>query len=164
MGSPKDFEIGRFCIESKARRGAATPHIAISSADQLDTSGVDALFLHVVDVDQAPADTAGSFTISELAARVRDRLVAEDGSLSEPLDRLLSAAGFDWADDYSDTRLVEGRSQVFQVTEDFPRISASALVSGISNVHYSIALQDCISFALETTGLVDVLRARLNDR
>jgi len=163
LDAPKDFEIGRICVEAKARRGAATPHIAISSADQLDISGVDELFLYVVDVDQAPADTASSFTITDLAGRVRDRLLSTDASVSENLDRLLSAAGFEWSDDYSDTQFVEGSSQLFRVTEDFPRISSSALASGIGNVRYSISLQDCVPFAIDSNGLVDALRARLND-
>ena len=163
LDAPKDFEIGRLCVEAKARRGAATPHIAISSADQLDISGVDRLFLYVVDIDQAPADTAESFTITDLAARVRDKLLARDAGLQEHLDQLLSAAGFEWDDDYSDTRLVEGNSQAFQVTQEFPRISASGLPSGIANVRYSISLQDCVPFAIESNGLTAALRARLND-
>jgi hypothetical protein len=162
LGSPKDFEIGRVCAEVKARRGAATPHIAISSADQLDTAGVDELFLYVVELDQAPSDTVESFTLSDLAARIRDRLLQADASIGGLLDRLLAAAGFDWLDDYSDVRWVEGGSRLFRVADGFPRLSSSALPSGLSNVRYSVSLQDCAPFMVEDSGLVEAVRARSN--
>ena len=162
LGSPKDFEIGRLCVEVKARRGAASPHIAISSADQLDTAGVDELFLYVVELDQAPADTFQSFTLSDLAARTRDRLLEADASVGELLDRLLAAAGFDWLDDYSDVRWIEGASRIFRITEGFPRLSSSTLPSGIANVRYSISLQDCVPFVTADDGLIAAVKARRN--
>lgn len=162
LGSPKDFEIGRLCIEVKARRGAATPHIAISSADQLDTSGVDELFLSVVELDPAPSGASQSFTVTDVARSVRDRLVQADASLEQPLERLLLAVGFDWLDDYQDSRMIEGTRRLFRVTDGFPRISSSSLPSGISNVNYSIALQDCVPFAIDPESLIATIRARSN--
>lgn len=162
VGSPKDFEIGRLCVEVKARRGASTPQIAISSADQLDTIGVDELYLYVVELDQAPAGTAQSFTLTELATRVRDQMVRSDPGVADALDRLLVSAGFDWLDDYSESRWVEGASRLFRVAEGFPRISTSLLPSGISNVRYSVSLQDCVPFLVDENGLIDAVRARRN--
>jgi hypothetical protein len=162
LGSPKDFEIGRLCVEVKARRGAAAPHIAISSADQLDTAGVDELFLYVVELDQAPADTFQSFTLSDLASRTRDRLLQADGSVGEQLDRLLASAGFDWSHDYSEALWIEGANLLFRVVDGFPRLSSSALASGISNVKYSISLQDCVPFLVDDNGLIDAVNARRN--
>ena len=45
LDAPKDFEIGRVCVEVKgaAWRGD-TAHMPVSSADQLDTAGTDASF------------------------------------------------------------------------------------------------------------------------
>ena len=120
------------------------------------------LFLYVVELDQAPADALQSFTLSDLAGRVRDRLLAVDLSVGEFLDRLLAAAGFNWQDDYSDSRWIEGASRLFRVTDGFPRLSASLLPSGISNVRYSISLQDCVQFMVEDNGLIDAVRARRN--
>lgn len=161
-GSPKDFEIGRLSIEAKARRGAATPQVAISSADQLDTAGVDELYLYVVELDQAPTGTVLSFTLTELAARVRDRMLQTDPGITDVLDPLLVSAGFDWLDDYSDSRWEEGASRLFLVAETFPRISASLLPSGIDNVRYSVSLQDCVPFLIDENALVEAVRARRN--
>jgi hypothetical protein len=128
----------------------------------LDTAGVDELLLFVVELDQAPAGTSPSSTLTELASDIRDRLILADASLADHFDRLLTSAGFDWADDYSDTRWVEGASRLFRVSEGFPRISASALPSAISRVKYSISLQDCVPFTIELDALVEAVKARRN--
>lgn len=163
LGAPKDFEIGRLGIEAKARRGAARPHVAISSADQLDTAGVDDLLLLVVDVDQVPAGEAG-YTLTEMASRVREVIRATDLAAADAFDALLLAAGFDWADDYADMRWIDSSPRLFRISEDFPRISASALPSGIANVKYTIALQDCFPHAVDGDGIVDAVKARMDER
>lgn len=163
-GSPKDFEIGRLCIEAKARRGASRPHIAISSADQLDTTGIDELLLFVVEIDQAPEDASAGFTMAELVTRVRDRLMALDASVSETFEERLLAAGFDPSDNYGDMRWVAGKALFFRVSEGFPRISASTLPSGIGNVTYTVALQDCVPYALGGDPIVDAVNARRDVR
>ena len=66
LDSPKDFEIGRVAIEVKARRGGGAPFVGITSEDQLDESGVDALFLYVVELDEAPDDAADGFTVIDV--------------------------------------------------------------------------------------------------
>jgi hypothetical protein len=146
LGAPKDFEIGRVCIEAKARRGAATPYIAINSEHQLDDSGTDALFLHVVELDQAPSDRNEGFSVSVVAKRVRDKIAAADNGAVTTLDDLLSAAGFRWEDDYSDSHWIEGPSRLYRVSGDFPRITAQAVRPGVSNVKYSISLVECEPF------------------
>ena len=78
LGSPKDFEIGRVAIEVKARRGGATPSIAITSEDQLDETGVDSLFLYVVDLDEGPEDATNGLTLKDVTDRVRERLYSLD--------------------------------------------------------------------------------------
>ena len=45
LDSPKDFEIGGICVEVKARRSTATPYVAVASEHQLDSNGVEMLFL-----------------------------------------------------------------------------------------------------------------------
>jgi hypothetical protein len=101
FGAPKDFEIGRICIEAKARRGSATPFVVVNSEFQLDDGGADALYLHVVELDQAPSDAQGAFALSDVARRVRERIASADNRATDALETLLAAAGFSWDDDYS---------------------------------------------------------------
>jgi hypothetical protein len=148
LDAPKDFEIGRVCIEAKARRGAAVPCVIISSMHQLDDSNCDALFLSVTDLDLAPPLQEGR-TVTEYAMSARDALLESDSSVADLFDALLNAGGFRWSDDYSDSRWSEGKSRLYHVRDDFPRICGNIVPQGIVEIHYSLSLPDCARFEVE---------------
>ena len=153
LDAPKDFEIGRTCIEAKARRGAATPYVLITSEHQLDGEGCDELFLHVADLSHAPDGVVGAFTVADMARRVRDQIAAADSVAADGFEALLAAVGFRWEDDYSDFRWVEGPSRIYAVTDGFPRVTAREIATGVSNVRYSVSLVECERFAVSTATL-----------
>ena len=157
LDAPKDFEIGRVCIEAKARRGAATPFITISSEYQLDTEGVDTLFLHVSEITPATDDDTKAVTITEVARGVLSQIEAEDPSCVELFEQRLMAIGFDWADDYSDLRWLPGPEHVFEIDEDFPRVAPSMYPTGVNNIRYSVSLPQCEPFRSD----VERLRNRI---
>lgn len=159
LGSPKDFEVGGLAIEAKARRGSARPTVAINSEYQLDSDGVDSLFLHVVDLSVASENTAESFSVSDLAACTRSHLLANDPSVEGVFDALLTAAGLREEDDYSDSLWVESRSRIYSVTCNFPRISASATPSGVEDIKYLVALDRCEPFEIEDSQLIEMIAA-----
>ncbi len=136
LGAPKDFEINRLAFEVKTRRGAATPYISISSADQLDTSGVDSLYLHVTELDRAESRLEESFTLDEIVERLRDRLV---GLAQVEFDRRLEAAGYRDEDEYNGAWL-EGTSAWHEVADSFPRITSEDVPQGIQSVNYRLSL------------------------
>lgn len=142
LDAPKDFECAKVCIEAKARRAAATPFVYVNSADQLDTAGVDALFLCVVELDQVSTGSAGSFTLADVAKRLQAGL-SEDQAALVAFENLLEAAGFRWADDYAGSLWLEGSTRFYRVNEEFPRISGSVLDAGISKVTYALSLPSC---------------------
>lgn len=158
LGAPKDFEIGRIGIEAKARRGAATPHVLITSEHQLDGVGCDLLFLHVVDLSRAPEGATEAFTVSDAVHRVGNRM-ALDNAATERYEALLTATGFRWEDDYSDFQWVEGLSRIYDVADGFPRVTAKEIATGISNVRYSLSLIECERFVVEAR-LLDEAIAR----
>ncbi len=153
LGAPKDFEIGRIGIEAKARRGAATPHVLITSEHQLDGQGCDLLFLHVVDLSHAPEGAVQSFTVSDVACRVRDRLALDNVAIDR-YEALLNATGFRWEDDYSEFRWLEGPSRIYGITDGFPRVTAGEIATGVSNVRYSLSLVECERFVVQA-GVLD---------
>ncbi len=162
LGAPKDFAIGHACVEVKARRGSATPHVAISCESQLDGDGVESLFLYVVDLDRASSGSANRFTLTDIAARIRETVSASHEASIEPYEGLLAAGGFRWSDDYSDTQWIEGTHRVYGVTQGFPRITASTLVSGVRDVRYSISLVTCQPFLTDMACLDSALRGDSN--
>lgn len=153
LGAPKDFEIARVGIEAKARRGGATPYISVGSENQLDESGVDQLYLHVAEFDQAPADSPSGMTVADVVDRIEGSLLSVDPNACTSFEALLSAAGYRKEDDYSNFRWIEGATAIYLITGDFPRIASSELRTGVSNVKYSVSLIECAPF--ETS--VDVL-------
>jgi hypothetical protein len=138
LGAPKDFEVGPHAIEAKARRGAATPHVRISSEDQLDGAGVDLLLLHVIDLSTA-VDGSGA-TLNDSARGLFDAVRHLDEALLEPLEDRFAAAGFFWSDDYSEFSWSEGQHRLYRVSDGFPRLQASAVPTGVSRVRYAIDL------------------------
>ena len=153
LGAPKDFEIGTVCLEAKARRGAATPAIAVSSEHQLDSTGTAALFLHVTDLARGSVDTPDSFSVTDVARRVVSRVSGLDPGALEPLESLLAATGFQWADDYSDCLWIEIATHLYEVVEGFPRLTYDGVPAGVSRVKYSIALAECEPFSVDASRL-----------
>ena len=157
LGSPKDFEVARVAIESKARRGGATPFVSIASESQLDESGVDSLFLHVVELDEAPEDASCAVTLHEVAEQIRTYLFSLDPSACGEFESRLTAAGYRAEDDYSDYHWLEGQSRIYEVYDNFPRIASGEIRSGVSHVRYSVSLDACEPFATSANAIAEAL-------
>lgn len=157
-GSPKDFECGRIAIESKARRGAARPYVAISSEHQLDASGCDALLLYVVELNAAPQDAVSAFTVTDVACRIAERLAADAPAAVERFEGQLAAAGFSRDDDYSSFRWIAGPHRFLHVVEDFPRIMPAMFKSGVERVRYDLSLLDCEQFRVDDDFVREILK------
>ena len=162
LGAPKDFEIGRICVEVKARRGTAIPHVAISSEHQLDSNGADVLFLYIVEVTAAAEDAGVGVTITEMVEEVRSIIAKRDPAAVDLFEERLAAVGFDWADDYSDKRWLRGHEYMYEVRDGFPRITPPTFPRGVSNVRYMISLPDCDPFRADIADLAKMIK-RGND-
>lgn len=158
FGTPKDFEIGRICVEVKARRGAAVPQVLISSEHQLDTSGIDGLFLQVVEVTSANAAGAAGRSLTEFVAEVRDIIASHDPAAVLPLDERLSAVGYDALTDYSDRRWIIGARHTYRIADEFPRITPEMHPPGLGEVRYAISLPACEDWRVEPEVLGDAVK------
>lgn len=156
LGATKDFEVGRTCIEAKARKGSAVPYVRINSEFQLDIDGIDHLFLFVVDLDRATEDMENGESLTTTARRIR-AIIEEHGDSLEIYEERLQAAGFQWFHDYSTDLWVEGRKRLHEVTASFPAIRAADIQSGIANVTYAIGLLECEDFLVPPEQLVSLL-------
>lgn len=159
LDAPKDFEIGRVCIEAKARRGTATPFVAISTEHQLDTEGLDALFLNVTEVTGTSEDDPNGVTVTDICRHIYDIVQASDPSVIELFEERLLAVGFDWDDNYSDKKWLIGSEHVFNITENFPRVTPNMFPTGVTNVRYSISLRECEKFRSDYSHIISILRA-----
>jgi hypothetical protein len=142
VDAPKDFEIGRIAIEAKTRRGAAAPFVAISSEHQLETEGLDELFLHVIDLSRSSVPADG-ISITAVAERVRSRIAGSDPAALERFDSLLLSAGLDLLEEYEDFLWVEGSHRSYRVSDTFPRLNTSSVPQGVNAVQYRLSLAAC---------------------
>ena len=163
LGAPKDFEIGRVCIEVKARRGASVPSVFISSEHQLDTAGVDALFLCVLEITETSEDDQDAVTITDVVRELRGKVEAQDLRTAELFEERVSAVGFEWTDDYSDKWWSVGGEHVFDVRENFPRIASSNCPVGVRDLRYAISLSVCEPFRTDMSTLSSRISGGLHD-
>lgn len=162
LGAPKDFEIGRVCIEVKARRGAAVPHVSIASEHQLDTDGIDRLFLHVAEISVAPADDPSAVTVTEVASDVMGEVERVAPESVELFDARLLATGFDWMEDYSDKRWIAVSDRYYDVRGEFPRITSSMVPPSVGNLRYSVSLPQCEQYRVRVNSVKSVLQGGSN--
>ena len=158
FGAPKDFQVGIHGIETKAK-SPQVPNIRIHSAEQLDATGVDRLFLNIVEVTSIYKEPA-SVTIMDLAIHIRDIIESEDISTLIQFEESLSATGFRWNDDYSDSYFLIGDTLLYEVLDGFPRITASKIASGVQDVQYSITLSDCEHYKVEMSELIQAISGK----
>ena len=157
LDAPKDFEIGRVAVEVKARRGGGTSSVRISSEDQLDESGVDLLFMYVIELNEVSEDAEDAMTIQDVADRIRRHLGRVDPGVLDIYESLLLAAGLRSEHDYSCHQWLEGSGHIYLVADEFPRIVHHELRSGVSLVGYTISLGDCEPFMTSASTLVSAL-------
>lgn len=162
LGAPKDFEIGRTCIEAKARRGAATPYITISSEHQLDIGGIDILFLHVAELDRAPSDATATFNLTDIARRIHFSVGVTDHMAADLFETLLFAAGFNWEHNYSDMPWVQGPNHLYRVGNGFPSVTPASYPAGVLSVRYSVSLLECERFRVPDDVVVSALAGVAN--
>ena len=158
LDAPKDFELGNLCIESKARRGAATPFVTINSEFQLDNDSVDKLYLHVVELNRTPPSSNEAFSVTDIARKVRSKIHDSDPGAIPAYEGLLSSSGFDWDEDYTEFVFLEGSHSAYLVQGDFPKITQQSFQPGLTRVRYSLSLSACEQYEVTYKSVVNAIK------
>lgn len=149
----RDFSFGDVFVEVKSKRNASTPHISISSENQLSTNPSEKLFLYVLDIDRAPQGKG--FTVTDIAHETRSMI--ESPLQQSVFDNKLASVGYFEEDDYSGTRWVKGASYYYTVLEDFPRIDSKSCNPGVSRVTYQIDLDYCDEYRVDRATIIETM-------
>ena len=122
----------------------------ITSERQLDDTGVGALFLHVIAVDErevAPAATAPGTSLPGLVGELRLTL-ANTATTAVFEDRMMECGYFDLhAPRYEGRRRTVRSEQTFRVVAGFPRLTESVLPPGVGDTSYAVSLAACLPFS-----------------
>ena len=136
QNSVHDFQIGSNAWEVKSF-GGRRQEVRISSEDQLDTIGLDSLFL--VAVGLKVSETAGT-TVMEIVDRLMCRL-EDKTDLQLHFRTGLAKYGFIDESSIHQTFYFTPKSLAqYCVEDDFPRIVGSDIPSAVHNVKYALSL------------------------
>lgn len=142
----QDFQMSGIAIEVKTGTGKQHQIIHIASEQQLDETGLEALFLCHISLRELHD---GGQTLPEQITAIRKELSEDPKSLDHFNEHLFMAGYLDeHHEKYDDVGYSVRNKQVFHVKEDFPRITEKDLMTGVGDVRYSISLSSCIPFII----------------
>ena len=143
----QDFQISGVAIEVKTSTAKQHQKVPIASEQQLDDTGLDALYLYHFSLKEV---RNGGETLPGIIENIRDRL-SENSITSTYFEDLLILAGYldEHRGGYEEIGYADRAGQAFHVREGFPRITEKALVNGVGDVQYSVSLSACASFAVD---------------
>ncbi len=158
----QDFQFSTGALEVKTTAAKQPQSVRITSERQLDDTGVGALFLHVVALDErdvAPAGSTPGQSLPALIATLRAALSSEPAALATFDDLLLDAGYLDsHAPRYEGRRRTVRRELTFRVRRGFPRLTERKLPTGVGDVSYALSLAACAPFTVEIAAALTALQ------
>lgn len=151
-----DFYIRRNAVEVKTTSTQAPYFAHINSEYQLDDKDMGGkLYLRMYALRK---DNNGGQRLAQIIADIRKILMPDIFSSRLFNEKLQKIGYFDAAEDY----YIEGYTvrdiYSFKVTDDFPRITKKDIPIGIYNVEYSLSIDQCKDFAIETERLIEEIK------
>lgn len=143
----QDFQISGIAIEVKTSAAKQHQKIPVASEQQLDDTGLDALYLYHLSLREVHD---GGETLSMVVDKIREEM-SGDSVASILFEDLLIRAGYldEHRERYDETGYTDRIGQVFHVRDGFPRITEPSLVNGVGDVQYSVSLSTCIPFVMD---------------
>ena len=149
LGTNQDFLFGPVAVEIKTTTGNEIDKVRITNARQLDSTGLQSLFLARFAFDFRQGSGR---TLPQLVATLKASFANSPDALSSFNDRLLEAGFVEGTPNEFDAWGFTPRHfNVFNVGEGFPRLLESSLPSGVSEVSYILNLAAAAQFQIAET-------------
>lgn len=136
-GADQDFVYDGVWHEVKAV-GVAATEVKISSVEQLGT-GLTIGELIIERVDKCAPETQGAFTLNQIVKRIYNVLQA-DGEVIDAYISKLNSLGYISMPEYDVTKYKYSGEEIYNVGDDFPRITRDSLRTEIANVNYLLSI------------------------
>ncbi|MBT2877733.1 PD-(D/E)XK motif protein [Streptomyces albidoflavus] len=155
-GTPQDFQLLHAAVEVKTTTAKSPRTVRIANERQLDDTGVEALLLAQIAVDERRGGSGES--LNALVDSVRNRL--ESPHARARLDAQLVRVGYfpHQRDLYEEPRFTLRRTDVWRVVEGFPRIVESDLDQGVGNCTYDIDVSALEQHRVTTDEVTELIR------
>ena len=153
-GAEQDFQFSRWLFEVKSQMATSDKLIRVSSAHQLDLISGNIAVFHQVFTTTGAAGGEGC-TLRQLVDETRRQVLNSSPAAVDLFQARLIEVGYETLEEYDVQRLVLTGRNAYEVTDDFPRISASDLSTGVSNVRYDLSIDSCSAFRVEEEALIE---------
>ena len=118
----------------------------ISSEDQLEENPETNLFLAVFGIDFS--EERESKNLNQWCLYVEQEIEKRNPNLISQFNNLICEYGFDWEDDYSDSKWDIKEIVYYRISNEFPKIVGSKLSSGIEDVSYTLDMNELKDFEI----------------
>lgn len=152
----RDFGYGQVFIEAKSKRGSSSSEITISSEEQLNINSSEKLYLYVVELNSSSTEDKTALSLTAVVNDVQ-ALFKNPMDLAQFQERLADAGYFP-EDDYSGVLWSEGRTEIYEVKDGFPRIDSESCPLGVGSVTYRIDLNYCSEYKVNQSEIIKALR------
>jgi hypothetical protein len=141
----KDFTYKNKALEVKFST-AKVSHLNISSERQLDSTGLDFLYLKLIIAKKVKS---AGITLNAIVLQIEDLISGDLEALTE-FEKRLYKTGYSKIDErdnvLSNTQYLIEEEKNYQIIEDFPLITKANFAEGIFQVNYQIELSACSDF------------------
>lgn len=144
-GDEQDFVVGGRIVEIKTQLATADRRFQISTEDQLDTTSGEIALCHQT-LGLASSGTPEARSLNALVDELLERLLMGAGAAADIFRAGLIESGYRIRPEYDVEWWVPGDFRVYEVADEFPRLVASSLPSGVSRVRYEISAVACSPF------------------
>ena len=156
-----DFYVDSNAIEIKTTSTKAPYKMHISSEYQLDDKEVEGqLFLKFYALRKSESDGE---KLGEIITRIRDVLKNNPHALLKFNEKLEEYGYFDAVAEKYTTGYSDRMESIYNVCDNFPRITAKDLTQGISNCLYDLSVDQCIDYTVEVGELKLILEREGNN-
>jgi hypothetical protein len=147
-GAHQDFQGNSAAIEVKTSVLKQPQSLVIASERELDTTGIDELFLAHISLDERRG--GNGMSLNERVDATRSHL-AESAVASDIFDQALLRSGYTAVQHslYDEPRYAIRQCRVFRVADGFPRITEHDVPTGVGAVNYRIQVAALAPFELD---------------
>lgn len=142
----QDFKFYKSAVEVKTTTSKLHQKIQIASEQQLDSAGLDSLYLYHISLING---IGSGETLPEIVDSIR-HLIAPDFEAVKKFEDSLINAGYisTHIGRYSGIKYLIRTHSAYKVDGDFPRIIGQNLLNGVGDVHYSINVSECAHYII----------------
>ena len=152
----KDFEFPDFQVEVKTKRANAKPTIKISSENQLEIIQKTRLFIAVFGI--VKSDNENAETLSDWCKKIEGLLLnSSDPSSMDVFINKLIEVGYNDEQDYSDEKWEIEEICFYEVNNTFPRITSNNIDPGLTEISYSIFMNQISEYKISKETLLTYL-------